>query len=295
MLQAGADSCEAAGARNGVNRMKELYLQKDKTQDMVNKIRGMRREEIDMHLTKLGCTLTCEDIRKRLQTTYNDLAVADAIFETQTIDDTHALFPKTFIDEAVLEIARREDFDFTHYGLISDAILDVMEQGSEQVAADLLEQLRLLFKTAKKFKIDSLEAMMYQVNNGLDMIGVVTLLLDLLMEQGRRDKEQYRVLIAFVDKFLTVFSKTSDFFRVGMQYEQAQAYIALKSKKGEQMFQKLLATHSDVTDVVLHYALAYLDDDEKRARRILERYASRLDKESPAYEEIQELKKDLYN
>jgi len=61
------------------------------------------------------------------------------------------------------------------------------------------------------------------------------------------------------------------------------------------MFQKLLATHSDVTDVVLHYALAYLDDDEKRARRILERYASRLDKESPAYEEIQELKKDLYN
>ena len=137
--------------------------------------------------------------------------------------------------------------------------------------------------------------MMYQVNDGLDMIGVVTFLLDLLMEQGRRDKEQYRVLIAFVDKFLHVFSKTSDFFRVGMQYEQAKAYIALKSKKGEQMFQKLLATHCDVTDVVLHYALAYLDDDEKRTRRLLERYASRLDKESPAYEEIQELKKDVYN
>ena len=42
-------------------------------------------------------------------------------------------------------------------------------------------------------------------------------------------------------------------------------------------------------------ALAYLDDDEKRTRRLLERYASRLDKESPAYEEIQELKKDVYN
>ena len=72
-------------------------------------------------------------------------------------------------------------------------------------------------------------------------------------------------------------------------------YPSIKSKKGEQMFQKLLATHSDVTDVVLHYALAYLDDDEKRTRRLLERYASRLDKESPAYEEIQELKKDVYN
>ena len=147
-----------------------------------------------------------------------------AIFETQKIDDTHATFPKAFIDEAVLEIARREDFGFTHYGLISDAILDLMEQGSEQVAADLLEQFRLLFKTAKRFHIDSLEAMMYQVNDGLDMIGVVTFLLDLLMEQGRRDKEQYRVLIAFVDKFLHVFSKTSDFFRVGMQYEQADVY-----------------------------------------------------------------------
>ena len=77
---------------------------------------------------------------------------------------------KAFIDEAVLEIARREDFGFTHYGLISDAILDLMEQGSEQVAADLLEQFRLLFKTAKRFHIDSLEAMMYQVNDGLDAV-----------------------------------------------------------------------------------------------------------------------------
>ena len=33
---------EAAGTRNGVNLMKELYLQKVTSQDMVNKIRGMR-------------------------------------------------------------------------------------------------------------------------------------------------------------------------------------------------------------------------------------------------------------
>ena len=35
---------EAAGTRNGVNLMKELYLQKVTSQDMVNKIRGMRSE-----------------------------------------------------------------------------------------------------------------------------------------------------------------------------------------------------------------------------------------------------------
>lgn len=275
--------------------MKELYVSENGTKSIVKKIRKLRRDEIDLYLKELGCTLTCADIQAQLQNTYNDLAVADAIFQTQTIDDSHASFPKSFIDEAVLEIARREAYGFTHYGLISDAILDLMEQGSEQVAKDLMEQFRLLFKTARRFHIDSLEAMMYQVNDGLDMIGVVTFLLDLLMEAGRTDKEQYRTLIAFVDKFLTVFSKTSDFFRVGMQYEQAKAYIALKSKKGEQLFQKLLNTHSDATDVVLHYALAYLDDDEKRTRKILERYASRLDKESPSYEEIQELKKEIYN
>lgn len=76
---------EAAGARNGVNRMKELYLQKVTSQDMVNKIRGMRSEEINTYLTELGCTLTCEGIRGRLEATYNDLAVADAIFELSLI------------------------------------------------------------------------------------------------------------------------------------------------------------------------------------------------------------------
>ena len=44
---------EAAGTRNGVNLMKELYLQKVTSQDMVNKIRGMRSEEINTYLTEL--------------------------------------------------------------------------------------------------------------------------------------------------------------------------------------------------------------------------------------------------
>lgn len=273
--------------------MKELYLKKSGFQDMMEAIKTMNREAINEQLLQLGCTLTYEDIYEKLKETYNDLAVADAIFQTQTIDDTATRFPKTFIDEAVLEIARRESFAFTHYGLISDAILDLMEQGSEHMAEELLAQFRLLFKTAQKFHMESLEAMMYQVNDGVDMIGVITMLLDQLMEQGRQDTECYRTLVSFVDKFLKVFPKTSAFICVGMQYEQAQAYIALKSKKGEQMFLHLLKTHSDPSDVVLHYALAYLDDDEARSAKILRRYASLLDKESPAYEAIQDLKKDL--
>ena len=117
----------------------------------------------------LGYTIPCETANNPHKHEDGSLSMAHRGKDTGL-----SLIHISFIDEAVLEIARREDFDFTHYGLISDAILDVMEQGSEQVAADLLEQLRLLFKTAKKFKIDSLEAMMYQVNDGLDMIGAVS-------------------------------------------------------------------------------------------------------------------------
>ena len=157
----------------------------------------------------------------------------------------------------------------------------------------MLEQFRLLFKTAKKFKIESLEGMSYQVNDGVDMIAVVTFLLDILMEEGRQNKEAYQTIVSFVDKFLSVFPKTSVFFRVNMQYEQGQAYIAMKSKKGEQLYQKLLKTHKDPTEVVLHYALSYLDDDEKKACSILKRYTNKLDPKSESYEEIQALKKEL--
>ena len=215
------------------------------------------------------------------------------IFETQTIDDTNTVYPKGFIDEAVLEIAKREEYSFTHYGIISDRILDIMENGKENAGKELLEQFRLLFKTAKKFKIESLEGMSYQVNDGVDMIAVVTFLLDILMEEGRQNKEAYQTIVSFVDKFLSVFPKTSVFFRVNMQYEQGQAYIAMKSKKGEQLYQKLLKTHKDPTEVVLHYALSYLDDDEKKACSILKRYTNKLDPKSESYEEIQALKKEL--
>ena len=273
--------------------MKQLYLQKSDWNTMAEAISTMSKEKIEQELQALGCKLGYDEIKEKLKDTYNDLAVSDMIFETQTIDDTNTKYPKGFIDEAVLEIAKREEYSFTHYGIISDRILDIMEKGTENVSQNLLEQFRQLFKTAKKFHIESLEAMSYQVNDGVDMIAVVMFLLDGFMEQGRQNKDAYQQIISFVDKFLKIFPKTSDFFKVSMQYEQAQAYIALKSKKGEQMFQKLLKTHSDPTDVVLHYALAYLDDDEKKAASILKRYTSILHKESPAFEEIQGLKKDL--
>ena len=125
--------------------MKQLFLQKSDWNTMAEAISTMSKEEIDYlkiytflskeeiekQLHALGCKLGYDEIKEKLNDTYNDLAVSDMIFETQTIDDTNTVYPKGFIDEAVLEIAKREDYSFTHYGIISDRILDIMGNGKE--------------------------------------------------------------------------------------------------------------------------------------------------------------------
>lgn len=272
--------------------MQQIFLQKQNYEQMLIQLSVMSKDDINHYLHELGCTLRYQDIYEQLLLTYNDLAVSDRIFETDNIQDEHAVFPKEFIDEAVLEIAKRESFPFTHYGIISSSIHSLMQEVNDDVSIALLDQYRLLFKMAKHFHLSSLEAISYQINDGVDMLSATMTLLDTLMYRGHQGKETYKEITIFVDKFLSVFSKTSDVFRISLLYEQAQAYIALKSKKGEQLFQQLLKTHSDVTDVVLHYGLAYIDNDERRAFRIFERYQSILNKDSEAYVEILELIKE---
>lgn len=276
--------------------MEQIYLQQMSYNEMMKQLKLMSIDTINMHLKSLGCSYTYEDLKIQLAETYNELVIADRIFETQPICDEKSAVPKSFIDEVVLEIVSRETYTMTHYGSISCAIEALMQDNLDKRGiCSLQEQFRKLFKTAKKFHIDSLEAMIYQVNDGIDMLGAITLLLDEMMVKGREDKQYYKDIITFVDKYFSVFSKTSDFLKVTLLYEQAQAYIALKSKKGEQLFLQLLETHSDKSDVVLHYALAYIDDDERKALKIIQRYENILDKESESYIILQDIKKDICN
>lgn len=273
--------------------MKQIDLQQVPHAEMRKRLPHMDKDDIQAALHELGCTWSYEDIKAKLAVTYNDLAVADQIFDTQTISDEKTTYPKTFIDEAVLEIAKREDFPFTHYGILSDRVLDLMEQGSEDMAASLHDVFRQLFRCAKHFHVESLEGMIYAINDGVDMMAMAIMLLDLWMEAGRTKHSYYEEIVRFVDKFLKTFPKTSDFFKVSLQYEQAQAYIALHSKKGDAMFEKLIKTHSDPTDVILHYALAYLDDNEIKSRHILKKYRHLLDKKSEAYAAIMDIQQDI--
>lgn len=118
-------------------------------------------------------------------------------------------------------------------------------------------------------------------------------MLDTMQQLARQEKPYAKRIVAFVDKYLQIFTKTNTFTKVMLQYEQAQAYLTFNSVKGEQLFLKLLKTHSDPTDVILHYGLAYLDDDEEKTRKIFLRYQNKLDKKSESYDIIMDILQDL--
>lgn len=272
--------------------MPETILKSLAYQNMVQELNHMTIEEINTQLTDMGSTLLYEDIKERLFHTYNELAVADHIFDTCQIQAKK--YPKDFIDEAVLEIAIRENYGFTHYGIISSQIRDIMEKNivnSEKIEC-CCQSYRKLCQCAQKFDISAMETMQYQVNDGVDLYMHLMDLLDLMLQEARCDKQMYRKIIELCEKLLKTFSNSHPFLRASIQYEQATAYIGIKSKKGEQIFQQLLKTHSDPCDVVLHYALAYLDDQEKRACNILLKYKNLWDEKSDAYCVIQQILKE---
>ena len=117
-------------------------------------------------------------------------------------------------------------------------------------------------------------------------------MLDIMMQEGRNDFSLYERIVKFVEKYLQVFTNTSEMVKMMLFYEQAQAYVAMHSSKGEKMFLDMLKTYRDKTEVVLHYGLAYIDDDVEKTLRIFKKYESLLDEESDSYEIIRQIQRD---
>ena len=117
-------------------------------------------------------------------------------------------------------------------------------------------------------------------------------MLDIMMQEGRNDASLYERIVKFVEKYLQVFTNTSEMVKMMLFYEQAQAYVAMHSSKGEKMFLDMLKTYRDKTEVVLHYGLAYIDDDVEKTLRIFKKYESLLDEESDSYEIIRQIQRD---
>lgn len=265
-----------------------------KIQKMMNDIETMDIDEIMVNLKVLGCTYTYEQLWDQLSQTYNELAVSDHIFETCKIDDSTSPYPKEFIDEALLQIVMRGDFVVDHYGEIIQDIISLMENdmSDKEKMLQLDGVFRRLFKMCRHFKITNFDGMVYQVNDGLDLGSVIIDYLDEWMEHAHTNKELYKQLIAFIDKFFQTFTEVNEYLSASLLFEKAQAYVGMKSKKGEQMFLYMLKNYPDKTEVVLHYALSYIDDDEPKALRIIKKYHHVLSEESESYSIINEILAD---
>ena len=151
---------------------------------------------------------------------------------------------------------------------------------------------RSLMKSLSSFKKLLLEGLVYRVNDSMDMLGTLAYMLDIMMQEGRNDASLYERIVKFVEKYLQVFTNTSEMVKMMLFYEQAQAYVAMHSSKGEKMFLDMLKTYRDKTEVVLHYGLAYIDDDVEKTLRIFKKYESLLDEESDSYEIIRQIQRD---
>lgn len=279
---------------------------KDKLQEFNNEytrmhhdILTMDKEEMMKHVHALGCPLTYEEIVEKLKNNFNEDNVSNMIFDTYKIDDENYLYPIDFIDEAILQIITRfEKFPFTHYGLIAEEMIDYMEaEMSDEDKIGLYEEsFRKFFKLCKYFKIEDFNLITFGVDSQLDLYGVIIDYLDECMEKGRMNNLVYfQKIIDFCTRFKKQFKRMNPFLEYSVDVQLASVYVALKDAKGEKMFLDLLKTHHDKTEAVLHYGLAYIDDDEMRTLKIFKRYRSLMSKESDCYEIIEQIISDCTN
>lgn len=262
-------------------------------QMMCMQLASMNIEEINHQLSMLGCPLTYDQIKEELKGTYNELSVSDHIFDAFAICDQNSMYETNFIDEAVIEIARRETFGFTHYCILSTRLHELSSKEDSESLKEMESCFEKLFQLAKKFKLTSLEGMIYDVNDGVNLYAILIDFLSKKMSDVMDGKIKPKAIIDFTERYFRIFTQNSDYLKASILYEQAKAYIMMRSSKGEAIFQNLLQEHSDFTEVVFHYALAYVDDNPKKALRILTQYESKLDQENVNYEMIQELKHEL--
>ena len=268
----------------------------EKIEKMMRDLPLMNKEEIMNQFKILGCLESYDSIIEQLKLTYNELKVSDSLFEKYEINDDQCVYPKEFIDMAIGEIILRiEPFSFTHYGIICDEMIENME-------TDLADELKLehyelcfkkFFKLCKIFKVDNLDAFLFEVNNGFDLYAVLVDYLDECMEKGRMSNPKYyQQIIDFCLRFKKQFKKVNPFIQYSVDTELATVYVAIKDPKGEKMFLDAIKNHHDKTEAVLHYALSYIDNDELRALKIFDRYQSLLNKESDCYEIIEQIRQD---
>lgn len=265
----------------------------EKLKAMYQDLPKMDQAEIMRQLQILKVDMPYDEIVQRLAATYDDLQVADAIFEGYPVDDTNSPYPKEFVDEAITRIAREEAFSFTHYGIISQDLIDLHDVllSDEQRSKRMHELFTQLFQLCKRFKLDNFDNLVYTINDQCDMgkefIAYLTCL------QKLNTMEAHRQVTQMADRFFQIFAQMNPYIEEQVSYRQAASYIAMKSSKGEKMFLSLMKEVPDTTEVIYHYGMSYYTIDKKRTKTIFERYRKELHKDSEYYDKVQRVLKSM--
>ncbi len=269
-----------------------------KLDNSFNAIGSMDNDTIIKEFKILGCPLSLEEIQNLLNTNYNELAIGDMIFNTYEIDDTNSKYAKELIDLGLVQIAKNtNDYGFMHYGIFIEEVdkLSTSEISDVEKVKALEQLFNQFFKMCKVFKIDNLDGLLYQVNDGFDLQILYISYLDEVMELARTDKQYVKMAINFIERFYKQFTQINPLAKFNLDIEYAHALIVSGSSKGNQMFEKLINEYSDKSELIIRYASCYLDVDAKRFNTIIKRYEKHIDKTSEEYALIQEVMEDLRN
>lgn len=263
----------------------------DKLKAMWADIDQMSEEQIMVELHKMNVPYSKEVLLEKLGQTFHDLSVADWIFETCAVDDSHSPYPKEFVDEAITRLARLHEFPFTHYGIISQDLYAlhapfITKQDRLQKQKRCFQQL---FQLCKRFHLDFFDNVVYVVQDDLDIGKEFLFYLNALQEEDT--PQAHREVQQMIERFFQCFAQMNPWMEEQLQLEQAESLVAMKSAKGEKLFQQLIKTCADPDEAIYHYARCYQKKDAKKAKSIVSRYQKEIIKDSEFYAPLQKLLK----
>lgn len=261
-----------------------------KIQGMDVAIDMMSSTDINDLLKKMNIKITYDEIYLKLQNCFNELEVADYIYDNNDIDTK--IYPLETIDEIIITMCKTLEFDFLHYGIIENKIYDSMENDmSIELRLDLCyEQILEFLNSCKKFKLNNFDAIMYQVNDGFDLQTFINNYLDECREIANKKSKYIENMIVITREILKQFDIMNDFFVNDLNVMQATAYIIKgEDKIGDKMFHRIIKNCDDKAIITLQHAMAYMDINASRTKTILKNNMDILMKNKDVMDMVKEI------
>lgn len=248
-------------------------------QQMCIDIQFMSNDELMQQLNLMKVNMTYPELVAMLKQNFSDLLVSDQLFRTYPIDDQESVYKKEFVDEAVLQIAKRNTFSFQHYGILVEQLQEVNQRKlvDEDTLSYKLDLYKQLFHLANTFHLDHFDAMVYAVNDGFDLGNDWVSTLHALIKQNPKET------LEMISKFQRVFLIRNPYIEDQMTIIEVMAFFILNSKKAETYFHRAITQEVDICEL-FYYTSPYMNPIQKQ--RFYHKYKKQMDQSSCYYQKI---------